>query len=184
MNRNRSLKMGHVLPASFFSRPTLTVAEELIGQNLCRYRCGRTIRLPITEVEAYDGFDDEASHAHRGPTKRNSVMFGPAGYWYVYLCYGVHWLLNVVTGPKQYPAAILIRGAGPCRGPGRVTKALAIDGTNSRKRAARSNRLWIERSGSSIPSREIERTPRIGVQYAASPWREAPYRFFWSGTEQ
>ena len=104
--------MGHakVLEEAFFDRPTLTVAEELLGKNLCREVNGEIRRMRICEAEAYDGPDDKACHAHRGKTPRNEVMFGAAGRWYVYLCYGIHWMLNAVTGPADYPAAVLIRG--------------------------------------------------------------------------
>ncbi len=101
------------------------MARDLPGKYLCCRIKGRILSQPLVEVEAYDGFCDKASHAHRGPTTRNAVMFGPAGYWYVFLCYGMHWMLNIVTGPKEYPAAILIRSAGEYSGPGRLTKALS-----------------------------------------------------------
>ncbi|TSC68105.1 MAG: DNA-3-methyladenine glycosylase, partial [Parcubacteria group bacterium Gr01-1014_72] len=91
--------MGRVLPQKFFNRPTLTVALSLIGCVLVRRRGKRVVRMTITEVEAYDGFKDKASHAHRGETRRNAPMFGEAGSWYVYFTYGMHWMLNIVTGP-------------------------------------------------------------------------------------
>ncbi|OGF82130.1 hypothetical protein A2924_00380 [Candidatus Giovannonibacteria bacterium RIFCSPLOWO2_01_FULL_44_16] len=111
--------MRKVLNGKFFERPALKVAEELLGKYLCRQipgsptsRGSRTskICLMITEVEAYVGPEDKASHASRGRTPRNGPMFGRAGQWYVYFTYGIHWMLNVVTGPKDFPAAVLIRG--------------------------------------------------------------------------
>ncbi len=88
-------RKGPVLKPEFFNRPTLEVTRDLLGKNLCRRRSnGKIIRLHLTELEAYDGPQDKACHAHRGRTPRNAVMFGPPGYWYVYLCYGVHWLLT------------------------------------------------------------------------------------------
>ncbi|MDP2598558.1 MAG: DNA-3-methyladenine glycosylase [Candidatus Liptonbacteria bacterium] len=106
-----------ILSRGFFNRPTLKVAKQLLGKYLvCRILSshndarGRRIALMITEVEAYDGPRDMASHASRGETPRNKPMFGEAGNFYVYFTYGIHWMLNVVTGKKGYPAAVLIRG--------------------------------------------------------------------------
>src|SRR3989344_4993889 len=114
--------MAKILKQNFFNRPTIAVARELLGCFLCRRINGKVIRLKITEVEAYDGPRDKASHASRGKTKRNTPMFGKAGQFYVYFTYGIHWMLNIVTGPKDYPAAILIRGVEGISGPARITK--------------------------------------------------------------
>lgn len=162
---------------SDLDRPTLDVARSLLGKNLCRKVNGQCLRLPIFEVEAYDGFEDKASHAHRGKTPRNAVMFGPAGVWYVYLCYGVHWMLNIVTGAQNYPAAVLLRGAGTIKGPGRLTKKLQIDQTCNGKSTQPDTKLWIEDTGLRIPDHCIQRTPRIGVSYAGETWASKPYRF-------
>ncbi|GHC12313.1 putative 3-methyladenine DNA glycosylase [Cerasicoccus arenae] len=139
---------------------------------------GEIRRWKLTEVEAYDGPEDRACHAWKGQTPRNAVMFGPPGVFYVYLCYGVHWMLNVVTGPVGFPAAVLIRGAGEVIGPGRVTKSLAIDRIQNQKPAQKSTGLWFE-SAKEIPDHEIETTPRIGIGYASEPWLSAPYRYVW-----
>ncbi|MDD5751336.1 MAG: DNA-3-methyladenine glycosylase, partial [Candidatus Peribacteraceae bacterium] len=117
-----------VLPTSFFRRPVLAVAPELLGKFLVRRMRGKIIAAMITEVEAYDGPEDKACHAHRGKTHRNAVMFGPAGRWYVYFVYGMHWMLNIVTGERGYPAAVLVRGVRECNGPAKLTKAFRIDG--------------------------------------------------------
>ena len=167
-----------LLKSDFFQRPTLTVAEELLGQILCREKpSGGSIRAVITEVEAYDGHDDKASHASRGMTPRNEIMFDTGGYWYVYLCYGVHWMLNITTGEKGYPAAVLIRGLDIIQGPGRVTKHLEIDKSLNKKKANPNTQLWIESSPISIPQKAIQRTPRIGVDYAGPEWSKKDYRF-------
>lgn len=101
-----------VLNKTFFERQNTTrVARNLLGKVLVRRYRGKTSAYVITEVEAYDGPQDKASHAYRGKTARNAPMFGEAGCWYVYFVYGMYWMLNIVTGPKKYPAAILIRGA-------------------------------------------------------------------------
>ena len=166
-----------MLPVSFFERSTLEVAEDLIGHLLCRQVGDETLRLSLTEVEAYDGPEDRASHAHRGQTPRNAVMFGPPGYWYVYLCYGMHWMLNIVTGPVDYPAAILLRGAGEIKGPGRLTKALAIDKALNEQPMDTTTGLWIEDPPTTAKRSTPERLPRIGVDYAGPVWSQKPYRF-------
>jgi len=99
-----------ILSQKFFEQPALKIAKVLLGKYLVRRIGRKTIKVMITEVEAYDGFKDKASHAARGLTERNKIMFGPAGYWYVYFTYGMHWMLNIVTGREGYPAAVLIRG--------------------------------------------------------------------------
>lgn len=131
----------------------------------------------ITEVEAYDGFKDKASHASRGKTKRNQVMFGEAGCFYIYLTYGIHWMLNVVTGPKDYPAAVLIRGTDKVGGPARLTKFLKIDKILNSKKAELKTGLWFEDRGVKISDKQISITPRIGVAYAGSVWSKKKYRF-------
>lgn len=169
-----------ILPPAFYDRPTLEVTRDLLGKFLVRRReDGTETALAIHEVEAYDGFDDKASHARRGVTPRTEVMYGPPGFFYVYFCYGIHWLLNVVTGPEKYPAAVLIRGAGEYSGPARLTKALAIDGTQNKTAATTGERLWIEDRGLLPPPGQITRTPRIGVAYAGPDWAARAYRFVW-----
>ena len=164
------------LPPESFARPTLPVARDLLGCRLCRSLDGEVLRPRITETEAYDGPDDRASHARRGPTPRSAVMFGPPGIWYLYLCYGIHWLLNIVTGPPTYPAAVLIRGTETVTGPGRLTKALAIDGDFNHRPASPESDLWIE-SGDPLDPSRVTASPRIGVAYAGPDWSQRPYRF-------
>ena len=165
------------LPPEFFARAADRVARELLGACLVvRGPDGRPSRHVVFETEAYLGAHDLACHGRTGPTKRNATMFGPAGRWYVYLCYGMHWMLNVVTGSAGVPAAVLIRGAGVHVGPGRVTKGLGIDRSFDGQPAGRRAGLWFEPSGSAVPRRLIERTPRIGVDYAGE-WAEKPLRF-------
>ena len=159
-------------------RDTLANARLLLG---CRLVVGHGVArraLRITEVEAYDGPEDRASHASRGRTARNAPMFGSAGIWYVYLCYGIHEMLNLVTGPVGYPAAVLIRGVEGINGPGRLTRALGIDRRTNGKPATRTTGLWIERADE-VPDGEIESTPRIGVGYAGPVWSAKPWRLVW-----
>jgi len=138
---------------------------------------GEATRHVITEVEAYNGVDDLASHASRGRTVRTEVMHRPGGIWYVYLCYGVHEMLNLVVGPEDFPAAVLIRGLHDISGPGRLTKRLEIGRAMNRKPAAELTGLHLEDEGFDVPKKWIQRTPRIGVDYAGPVWSKKPWRF-------
>ena len=131
----------------------------------------------ITEVEAYVGPQDLASHASKGRTPRTEVMFGKSGYWYVYLIYGVHYCLNIVTEEKDYPAAILIRGVEDISGPGRVTKYFNIDKGFNAMLASKKTGLWIEDRGAVIKPTQIKRGKRIGVDYAGK-WKDKLWRFY------
>ncbi|MCR4306607.1 MAG: DNA-3-methyladenine glycosylase [Candidatus Yonathbacteria bacterium] len=173
--------MRKVLSEKFFARSTLAVAEELLGKFLVRKYGEREEAHMITEVEAYDGHLDRASHASRGKTERNEPMWGPPGRFYVYLIYGMHEMLNIVTGRRGYPAAVLIRGVEGFRGPGILTKALRINRTLNNKKADKKTGLWIEDRGVKIPSRDIKKSPRVGVHYAGPVWSKKPYRFFLKG---
>jgi DNA-3-methyladenine glycosylase len=130
----------------------------------------------VTETEAYTGPNDLASHASRGRTERNEVMFGPPGTFYVYFVYGMHWMLNVVTGPVGYPAAVLIRSVEGLTGPGRLTKALAITGKLNRQMASKETGVWFSEAPI-LSNRRVSRSPRIGVNYAGLTWSAKPYRF-------
>ncbi|MDP3735326.1 MAG: DNA-3-methyladenine glycosylase [bacterium] len=167
-----------ILTQPFFLRPAPTVAPELLGKFLVRrFEDGRTRSLLITETEAYDGPDDRASHASRGRTARNEVMFGPAGVWYTYLVYGIHHMLNVVTGPEGYPAAVLLRSLRGVSGPGRLTREFGIDRSFNMLVARRSSGLWVEDRGVIIPRSKIVKAPRVGVDYAGPLWSAKPWRF-------
>jgi len=169
--------MKKVLPQRFFKRPVLSVALTLLGKFLVRKRGKKIESFMITEVEAYDGLKDRASHASRGLTERNKIMFGEAGHWYVYFTYGMHWMLNIVTGPKGYPAAVLIRGVKGVNGPARVTKKLKIDKYFNGKTTSKKNGLWIEDRGVKVKPLQIKRTKRVGVEYAGRYWANKKYRF-------
>jgi DNA-3-methyladenine glycosylase len=160
------------------SKKTVILARWLLGKFLVR-------RLPdgsedarmILETEAYCGERDLACHARAGRTKRTEVMYGDGGVWYVYLCYGIHEMLNLVVGPRDWPAAILIRGVEGAIGPGRVTKALRIDRQLNAKAAAPSSGLWLEDRGTRLPRGAVKVTPRIGIDYAGPIWSKKHWRF-------
>lgn len=160
----------------FYNRDVLLVAPELIGTTLVRcFDNGDVYRFTITEVEAYRGTEDLACHASKGRTTRTQIMYNQGGLVYVYLIYGMHWMLNIVTGQPNNPQAVLIRGLENCYGPGRLTKKLSIGKDFYGEDLSVSNRLWVEkRTRSSI----IKSAPRIGVDYAGKEWSSKPWRFF------
>lgn len=131
----------------------------------------------ITEVEAYDGLGDKASHASRGRTNRTEVMFGHPGVWYVYFIYGMYWMLNVITGPGGRPGGVLIRGTEVVSGPGRLTKHFGVNNAFNKKNISRDTGLWIENRGVVIKQGQIKRTARIGVDYSGPYWSKRKYRF-------
>jgi len=169
--------VNKILTPDFFNRPVVDVARELLGKYLVGKIGTQEIRLEINEVEAYDGPQDLACHGRFGKTKRTEPMFGPAGHFYVYFVYGVHWMLNIVTGQENYPAAILIRGAGKINGPAKLTKFLSIDKTFNSKLATPETGLWFEDHGLVISHKRIIASTRIGVEYAGPVWAKKPYRF-------
>lgn len=158
---------------------TVALARSLLGKHLVRrLPDGREEARLILETEAYCGEADQACHARAGRTRRTDVMYGPGGYWYVYLCYGIHEMLNLVAGPADWPAAILIRGVEGAIGPGRVTKILQIDrGLNAASAATEASGLWLEDRGVRVPRTAVQATPRIGVDYAGPVWAAKPWRF-------
>lgn len=157
------------------------VARDLLGRTLCRRLAeGDVLRGRIVEVEAYDGPADRASHAFRGLTRRTAPMFERGGIAYVYLIYGVYSCLNVVTGEKGHPAAVLLRATEEplpgvsASGPGKLCRAFRIDRSLDRASLA-SRELWLE-TGEPVTDRYVKRTPRIGVDYAGA-WASRRYRF-------
>ncbi len=166
---------------TLWHQPARQVAPALLGRFLCRRGAdGVVTRWRIVEVEAYCGPLDRASHASRGVTPRNRVMFGPPGFWYVYLCYGVHWMLNLVTGPEGYPSAVLLRGVEGAVGPGRLTKALKINYQFDGTPCAQPTDLWIEGPAEIPAGWRRQRGPRIGVDYAGPRWARMHLRW-WMG---
>jgi DNA-3-methyladenine glycosylase len=188
------------LPREFFAQNTLTVARHLLGAKLVRTLDGQRLSGLIVECEAYIGQDDTACHASQGRTPRNEVMFGPPGYAYVYFTYGMHWMLNVITGEQGFPAAVLVRALQPMEGietmwtlrrkqgnprnereltngPARLTQAMAIDKTFNGADLVMGRQLWLE-PGRAFPDETVARGPRIGIKYAAEKDQEAPWRFW------
>ena len=166
-----------IKPKALRARATVALARGLLGKFLVRRRDGVTEAHLITEVEAYDGERDLACHARVGRTGRTEVMYAAGGVWYVYLCYGVHEMLNLVVGPRDWPAAVLIRGVDGVSGPGRLTKRLGIGRALNRTAAAPASGLWLEDRGVVVPRRLVRATPRIGVDYAGPVWAKKPWRF-------
>lgn len=130
----------------------------------------------ITETEAYIGPEDRACHSSRGRTQRTEPMFDGPGTIYIYFTYGMHHMLNVVTGPKGFPAAVLIRGLEDVNGPGRLTKQWGIDKRFNHRPLKKKTGLWIEDRGARIKKTEIAKTPRIGIDYALE-WKDKLFRF-------
>ena len=160
------------------TKGTVAHAKGLLGKFLLRRRPdGRVDARMITEVEAYDGERDLACHARVGRTRRTEVMYAPGGRWYVYLCYGVHEMLNLVVGPEGWPAAVLIRGVDGLDGPGKLTKGLGIGRELNAAAAEEVSGLWIEDRGVRVARGEVVATPRVGVDFAGPVWAEKKWRF-------
>lgn len=166
------------LGRAFYERDVLEVAPELLGKFLCRkLDNGEVLQYRITETEAYDGNGDLACHASKGRTERTEVMFHEGGLVYVYLIYGMYWMLNVVTGKTGNAQAVLIRGLEQCYGPGRLTKALKIDKSFYGEDLCSSERIWI---ATDLEKHEILTGKRIGIDYAGD-WKHREWRFFIKG---
>ena len=181
-----------VLPRAFYNRPTVQVARALLGKVLVHRTPAGTAAGMIVETEAYIGEDDPACHASHGPTARNAPLYGPPGVAYVYLNYGIHYLVNAVTEAEGHPAAVLIRALEPvrgrrlmahrrapdgpplasadlCRGPGNLTRALGITIAQNQLDLT-SARLYLEDLRRPPPA--VSCGPRIGIRAAIDrPWR-------------
>lgn len=170
------------VPNTFFQQKTLRVARDLLGKYLVRKINGKLMREKIVETEAYVGPHDLACHSSRGRTPRCEPMFQDAGIIYVYFTYGMHWMLNIVTEEKDFPAAVLIRGTEHVSGPARLTKKFKIDKKLNGLKLGKKSGLWIEDGPTSPKLRgtHVLRTTRIGVAYAGK-WAKKPYRFILKG---
>jgi DNA-3-methyladenine glycosylase len=174
------------LPRSFYARPALAVARDLLGKVLVLEDAGARRAARIVEVEAYVGEHDLACHAAKGRTNRTDVMFGPPGHAYVYLIYGMHHCFNVVTCPEGEAAAVLIRGVEPLDGfqgrakartdgPGRLCGAMGITLAHNRLDLLGERLFLLDAPG--VPRGQVARGPRIGVDYAGE-WAARPYRLW------
>jgi DNA-3-methyladenine glycosylase len=184
------------LPASFYARDTVEVARELIGKTLVRREGKNLISGLIIETEAYRGEEDLACHCRAGRTPRTEIMYGPAGKAYVYLIYGIYWLLNVVTEETGKPGAVLIRAIEPLEGleiiaerrkdqarknwtdgPGKLSQALCINGEfNGIDLTSEASPLYVS-EGKMIQLEAIQSGPRIGLESVPEPWRSKAWRF-------
>ena len=163
-----------ILDKSYFSLPATSLARDLLGKIFCRQsECG-IIRARITETECYYGEEDTACHAHKGRTNRTKTMYEEGGITYVYLCYGMHAMLNVVTGPKDHPEAVLIRGVEGANGPGKATKLMKIRTADNGLILAPESRIWIEDDGATVQYTE---SARIGIDYASEADKNRPWRY-------
>jgi len=163
------------LDREFYRRDVLEVAPELLGKYLViRQEDGSESRYTITETEAYRGGVDLACHASKGRTKRTEVMLGDGGHVYMYMIYGMYWMMNVVTSVPDSPQAVLIRGLKEASGPGRLTRLLGVDKTYNGADLVCRRRIWIEKSALE-PS--FKAGPRVGIDYAGEPWCSKPWRF-------
>lgn len=163
-----------LLPKDYFLRPATELAPELLGKLLCRKIENDIIKLRILETECYFGEEDTACHAHKGKTERTSIMYEAGGNAYVYLCYGIHSLLNITTGEEGHPEAVLLRAVEGSTGPGRLTKRLSIDRSLNRMPLTEKSGLWLEDDGTTL---DYLTTPRVGIDYAAPEDRDRLWRF-------
>jgi len=185
-----------ILPHSFYNRPTLTVARELIGARLIRILDGVKLVGLITETEGYVGETDLGCHAKAGRTPRTQVMYGKAGHAYVYFTYGHHWMLNTVTEEEGFPAAVLIRAIQPIEGaeiisarrlgrdtfgPGKLCQAMGITKSeNTVDLTEAASGLWIE-AGVKVSDSLVTKSPRVGLNNVPEPWKSKPWRFLVKG---
>ncbi len=168
--------MAKKLDPSFFLRDVLDVAPELLGCYIIRVFPGNIQkRYRIKEVEAYRGEEDLACHASKGRTKRTEVMYGRGGLVYVYLIYGMYWMLNIVCSVEGEPQAVLIRAVEKFDGPGKLSREMEIDGSYNNEDITRSDRIWIEEA--SDTGIRYSTAPRINVDYAGEVWSKKKWRY-------
>jgi DNA-3-methyladenine glycosylase len=163
------------LTFDFYKQDAVTVAEKLLGKILVRtWEDGTTSHYVITETEAYLGEEDLACHASKGRTKRTDIMYANGGVVYVYLIYGMYWMLNIVTGTENHPEAVLIRGLDKITGSGKVGRELKMDKSFYGENLSESNRIWIN-NAPDVP--DFITAPRVGIDYSSEKWKNKPWRF-------
>jgi len=181
-----------ILSDDFFKKDTKQVAQDLLGKVLYRQTDDVLYRAIITETEAYHGISDLACHCSKGLTPRTEIMYGPSGYIYIYLIYGMYYMLNFVTMPQDFPAAVLIRGVSNLQAspdgkhftditvktdrPGKLTKQLQIKSNLNKLKIAPKNKLWVSDESINLANYQIISSKRIGVAYAQT-WADKLWRF-------
>jgi len=169
-NRNNNI----IYNKTFFENDVLKVAPNLLGKYLAINTDKIQNKYKITEVEAYRGEEDSACHASKGRTERCEIMYSSGGHIYVYLIYGMYWMLNIVTGRTGNPQAVLIRGLEGLDGPGKITRKLGIDKSYYGENLLVSNRIWLENQNENA---EYITGKRIGIDYAGEYWKNKHWRF-------
>jgi len=184
------------IPREFFAQPALQVARQVLGMRLVRLENGQRVAGFIIEAEAYRGEEDLGCHCRAGRTPRTQTLYGPPGYAYVYFTYGMHWMLNFVAEPENYPSAILIRAIQPTEGleviaarregqpphlwtdgPAKICQALNIDQSfNQADLCAPDSQLFVERD-TPVPEQNVTVGPRVGLNTVPEPWKSIPWRF-------
>ncbi|MBE6895141.1 MAG: DNA-3-methyladenine glycosylase [Ruminococcaceae bacterium] len=162
------------LKKKFFAQDAYTVAQQLIGKWICRKIDGEIYKFQITETECYIGSCDTACHAHKGKTARTQIMWHEGGVCYVYLCYGIHWLLNFITGKEGEAEGVLIRGVKDAVSPGKATRAMKIDKSFYGESLLTNERIWVEDDGKAYSFTALK---RIGIGYASQEDQDRLWRF-------
>ncbi|MBQ8823820.1 MAG: DNA-3-methyladenine glycosylase [Ruminococcus sp.] len=163
------------LGEDFFHRDCLEVAPDLVGKFIVRrLPDGTVLKEQISETEAYRGTEDLACHASKGRTPRSEMLYRESGTIYVYLCYGIHSLLNVITGEKEQPQGVLLRAGIMHNGPGKITKYLQIDRSFNGRNILTDSDLWIESNGEKYSTHT---DVRVGIDYAGEYWKNRPWRW-------
>ncbi len=163
------------LNKEFYTQSAIDIAPVILGKQIVANNNGVIKKYTITEVEVYSGEEDTACHASKGKTERTKVMYESGGSVYVYLIYGMYWMLNIVTGKANYPEAILIRAIEGFNGPVKVGKALSLDKSFYGEDLCTSSRIWIDNNNEPSPTYYTEK--RVGIDYATEKWREIPWRY-------
>lgn len=162
------------LKKDFYDLDAVTAAPLLLGKLLCRKIEDKILKVKITETECYFGENDTACHAYKGKTNRTKILYERGGKAYIYLCYGIHYLLNIVTGAEGIPQAVLIRGIEKYNGPGKLTKYLKINKNLNGENLITSDKIWLEDNESIC---DFIASPRVGIDYATEEYRNKLWRF-------
>lgn len=163
-----------LLKEDFFARGAYYAAQQLIGKWICRRIDGEIYRFQITETECYIGSCDTACHAYKGKTARTQIMWHKGGVCYVYLCYGIHYMLNFITGCEGEAEGVLIRGVKGASGPGRAAKAMQIDKSLYGESLLTKDKIWVEDDGNEY---DFTESKRVGIGYASQEDQDRLWRF-------